>query len=65
MVLYSAAGVVGASSSNCSGVFPNGRTSTVLWDGVEQEIYHYSATLEYPYTIGCFRGSPVTAPRRN
>ena len=25
-------------------------------------IYHYSATLEYPYTLGCFRGTPVRSP---
>lgn len=24
-------------------------------------MYHYVLTLEYPYTIGCFRGTPVRA----
>lgn len=43
----------------------HGRSSTVAWNGEEHEIYHYSATLEYPYTVGCFRGTPVPAPRRN
>jgi hypothetical protein len=38
----------------------HGRTSRVLWDGKEQVIYHYDATLEYPYTIGCFHGTPIT-----
>ena len=37
----------------------HGRTSVVNWDGAPTVIYHYSATLEYPYTLGCFRGSPV------
>ena len=37
----------------------HGRTSTVLWDGKETRIYHYDATLEYPYTVGCFRGTPI------
>lgn len=39
----------------------HGRTSRVLWDGKEQVVYHYDATLEYPYTIGCYHGSPTPA----
>jgi hypothetical protein len=38
----------------------HGRTSTVLWNGKEQSIYHYDATLEYPYTVGCFHGTPIS-----
>jgi hypothetical protein len=38
----------------------HGRTSTVLWNGQEQSIYHYDATLEYPYTVGCFHGTPIS-----
>jgi len=34
----------------------HGRTSTVLWNGKPTRIYHYDATAEYPYTLGCFRG---------
>jgi len=37
----------------------HGRSSEVLWDGREQVIYHYDATLEYPYTVGCFHGTPI------
>lgn len=40
----------------------HGRTSTVLFNGMEQNIFHYSATLEYPYTVGCFLGTPVAQP---
>jgi len=36
----------------------HGRTSVVLWDGKPQNIYHYVLTREYPYTIGCFMGTP-------
>ncbi len=39
----------------------HGKTSRVLWNGKEQRIYHYDATLEYPYTIGCYHGSPISA----
>ncbi len=38
----------------------HGTTSKVLYEGRWQRIYHYAATLEYPYTVGCFRGTPVT-----
>jgi hypothetical protein len=37
----------------------HGTTSRVLWDGKLTRIYHYVATLEYPYTVGCFRGTPL------
>jgi hypothetical protein len=40
----------------------HGRTSTVVWNGVEQSVYHYSATLEYPFVVGCYRGTPVPTP---
>jgi hypothetical protein len=37
----------------------HGTTSTVLWNGRMTRIYHYVATLEYPYTVGCYHGTPV------
>jgi hypothetical protein len=37
----------------------HGRTSPILLDGEVVETYHYSATLEFPYVIGCFRATPV------
>lgn len=37
----------------------HGRTSTVLWDGKLVSMYHYDVTLEYPYFVGCFHGTPV------
>lgn len=37
----------------------HGRTSEVLWDGQMTVMYHYDATLEYPYTVGCFHGTPA------
>ncbi len=41
----------------------HGRTSPVMWDGKLTTIYHYDATLEYPYTVGCYHGTPVPTPR--
>ena len=40
----------------------HGRTSEVMWDGTLTKIYHYDATLEYPYTVGCFGGTPIPTP---
>ena len=37
----------------------HGRTSVVTWDGKQVSMYHYDATAEYPYTLGCYRGTPV------
>ncbi len=36
----------------------HGRVSKVFYEGRWQRIYHYNATLEYPYTLGCFHGTP-------
>lgn len=36
----------------------HGRRSPILLDGRVVETYHYSATFEFPYFIGCFAGSP-------
>jgi len=38
----------------------HGQTSRVFFEGRWQRIYHYNATLEYPYTLGCFHGTPLT-----
>ena len=38
----------------------HGRTSVVTFNGRSQRMYHYVVTAEYPYTLGCFRGPPVS-----
>lgn len=35
----------------------HGRMSEVLWDGQKRVMYHYVATMDFPYTVGCLRGS--------
>jgi hypothetical protein len=37
----------------------HGTTSEILWDGKKVVMYHYVMTQEYPYSIGCFKGSVV------
>ena len=37
----------------------HGITGPIVWNGHRVNMYHYVLTEEYPYTIGCFRGTPV------
>ena len=39
----------------------HGHVGPVTWDGETKTIYHYHMTSEYPYSIGCFRSTPVNA----
>src|SRR5262249_948760 len=41
----------------------HGHTHEIVWDGKRMSMYHYHATAEYPYTIGCYRGKPERLPR--
>ena len=42
----------------------HGRTSPVTWNGRRVSIYHYVLTREYPYTVGCFKGTPAIDRQR-
>jgi YHYH protein len=37
----------------------HGLTSPIIWDGKTVSMYHYVLTQEFPYTVGCFRGTPI------
>ncbi len=36
----------------------HGHTHPVLWDGEMIELYHYHWTNDFPYNIGCYKGTP-------
>jgi len=36
----------------------HGHTHLVLWDGQMVELYHYHWTYDFPYNIGCYKGTP-------
>ncbi|MGH7634912.1 MAG: YHYH protein, partial [Gemmatimonadaceae bacterium] len=36
----------------------HGRASEIPWEGTTVTMYHYVLTRDYPYTVGCFRGTP-------
>jgi hypothetical protein len=38
----------------------HGHTGVVRFHGKRQRVYHYHATREFPYLVGCYRGTPVT-----
>ena len=38
----------------------HGHTHEITWDEQQTGMYHYHMTHEYPYTVGCFRGAPVS-----
>jgi hypothetical protein len=40
----------------------HGHTHEVEWNGQRVTIYHYHATLESPYTVGCFHGTSTVRP---
>lgn len=37
----------------------HGTTSRVMWQGKLVSIYHYVSTYDFPYTLGCYKGTPV------
>jgi hypothetical protein len=37
----------------------HGHTHLIEWNGKLVEMYHYHATHEYPYTVGCYRGTAI------
>lgn len=41
----------------------HGHTHDVAWDGATISLYHYHMTREYPYTVGCFHGTPAALRR--
>jgi hypothetical protein len=41
----------------------HGHAHEIEWDGEVVELYHYHATWEYPYTLGCFYGTPILRGR--
>lgn len=36
----------------------HGHTHAVLWDGKMINLYHYHWTYDFPYNIGCYKGTP-------
>lgn len=57
--IYGPRGDDGAALSTADLDECHGHVHAIEWDGETVERYHYHLTADYPYTLGCFRGSPV------
>jgi hypothetical protein len=57
--IYGVRGEDGRELTNADLDICHGHTHAIQWDGKTVVMYHYHATREYPYTLGCFRGTPV------
>jgi hypothetical protein len=57
--LYGNQGEEGKALTNADLDDCHGHVHAVAMNGQTREQYHYHATQEYPYTVGCFKGTPV------
>ena len=60
--LYGPFGENGARLTNADLDACHGHTHTIPWDGAPVSLYHYHVTREYPYTVGCYHGTPAARP---
>jgi YHYH protein len=37
----------------------HGHTHAIVWNGKTVIMYHYHMTYDYPYSLGCYRGTPA------
>ena len=37
----------------------HGHTHLIMWNGKLVRLYHYHFTYDFPYSLGCYRGTPV------
>jgi hypothetical protein len=57
--IYGVRGENGETLTNADLDECHGHTHPITWDGQTVTLYHYHATYEYPYTMGCYRGTPA------
>jgi hypothetical protein len=39
----------------------HGHTHAIVWNGKTVVMYHYHMTADFPYSIGCYRGTPIAS----
>jgi len=57
--IYGNRGVDGGALTNADLDACHGHTHVIEWNGQSLSMYHYHATYEYPYSLGCYRGTPI------
>lgn len=55
--IYGYQGEAGAGLSSADLDACHGHNHTLEWDGQIVALYHYHATYDYPYTVGCYQGT--------
>jgi hypothetical protein len=58
--IYGNLGESGSALTNADLDECHGHTHSITVDGQQVTQYHYHATKEYPYTVGCFKGTAVS-----
>jgi hypothetical protein len=58
--IYGNLGENGVAVTNANLDECHGHTHAVVINGVSTVQYHYHKTLEFPYALGCYRGTPVS-----
>jgi hypothetical protein len=38
----------------------HGHTHAITWNGATVTMYHYHMTYDYPYSLGCYTGTPIS-----
>lgn len=56
--IYGHRGEQGKELTNADLDVCHGHSHEIDWDKKKMKLYHYHATWEYPYTVGCFKGTP-------
>jgi YHYH protein len=62
--IYGHRGEQGKELTNADLDVCHGHSHEIDWDNQKMNLYHYHATWEYPYTVGCYRGTPLKLPRK-
>lgn len=57
--IYGPTGADGKTMTNAKLDSCHGHSESILWDGKQVSMYHYHVTEEYPYTLGCYKGTPA------
>jgi hypothetical protein len=58
--IYGSKGTDGSTISTADLDACHGTTSPVEWNGTVTNIYHYVMTADYPYSLGCYHGTPTS-----
>ena len=57
--IYGVRGSNGAALTDAALDVCHGHTHAIAWNGKSVVMYHYHMTYEYPYSLGCYRGTPA------